>query len=253
MTHAVRERDAAKRYVCLDRAVHYATQSDNTDVALKALDEIVSEYDVDSLETRRKWLDKLELTTDPQRAAKVAQAALLAMEDSFDDDAYKQARRFLAIANATSKQSADPRLVTRTEALRERLSVLEKSYRRTTAARRTLAETPDDPVANGVIGRFLCFEKADFTRGLPHLAKSNDGLRGLAVRTLNVGDNPNELLDVANGWWAVAENDNLSGTQQTIVYSHAVAWYKKAEPRVSDAQLEHVRQRLSAANSRFDG
>ena len=178
----------------------------------------------------------------------MARAALRAMEESIAVDDYTNARRFLAVANATSKQSADPRLVARTDVLRERLRVLIESYGNTVAARRTLAEAPDDPVANAVMGRFLCFSKADFARGLPHLSHSNDELSGLAIRTLNVANDANGLLDVANGWWTVAEK--LSGMEQSIVFSYAVAWYKKAEPRVSATQREHVRQRLSAAKTR---
>jgi len=46
---------------------------------------------------------------------------------------------------------------------------------------KTLPEKPDDPVSNAHLGRFTCFAKDDWERGLPMLAKGSDvGLRGLA-------------------------------------------------------------------------
>ena len=121
ITYVAGERDAVKRYVGLDRAVHYATQADNPALALKALDEIVAKYDVDALKTRRAGLEKLRSTTDPGRAAQVAQAALQALEESIEQDDFAHARRFLAIATSTSKRSRDPKLVNRAEELRLRL------------------------------------------------------------------------------------------------------------------------------------
>ena len=121
ITNVAGERDAVIRYVCLKQAEYYATLSGNTAVALKALGEIVSIYNVDALETRRTCLEKLKSTKDPRRAAQVAQAALQAMEESLDQDDYSKAKNFLEIATFTSRRHRDPNLDNRAKELRLRL------------------------------------------------------------------------------------------------------------------------------------
>jgi hypothetical protein len=69
-------------------------------------------------------------------------------------------------------------------------------------------KNPADPAANFEIGRFQCFVKGDWDVGLSFLAKGSDaGLGALAAKDLAAPTDPERQLEVADGWWDLAEKE----------------------------------------------
>ena len=88
---------------------------------------------------------------------------------------------------ATSKASGlrDKNLMQQLKDYRQRLTEAGKDIEELREAQATLAKDPKDPQANLVVGRYLCFTKGDWKKGLPLLALGSDEtLKGLAEQEL---------------------------------------------------------------------
>ena len=97
--------------------------------------------------------------------------------------------------------------------------------RRTSAAE--LAKLFEDAQQDDMaVGKYLCFRKGDWAKGLPLLAKSKDA--GLAAAAKKDGEQPTEAkdqTDLGNAWWDLAE---IAKDQERIgLLRRAVHWYRK--------------------------
>jgi hypothetical protein len=76
---------------------------------------------------------------------------------------------------------------------------------------KTLETQPEDPRANGAAGRFLCFVKGDWDKGLPLLAKGTDpALKKLAAKDLAGGPATEDRLAIGDAWRDAARTQPAS-------------------------------------------
>lgn len=103
-----------------------------------------------------------------------------------------------------------------------------RERKKAVALEKILEKTPDDPDANGQLGRFLCFFSEDWSRGIPMLAKGRDeGLKSAAGKEL-AGEAAGL---VAEAWWSLASKHK--GFESRI-RAHAAEWYRKAYLKTED-------------------
>ena len=82
----------------------------------------------------------------------------------------------------------------------------------------TLKEKPDDPDANLIVGKYQCFTKGDWDKGMPMLAKGSDEKwKALAEKDIAGADSANEQVKLGDAWWDVSKE-------------RAVYWYRLALP-----------------------
>jgi hypothetical protein len=152
--------------------------------------------------------------------------------------------------------------------LRERkkeLEVLKKEYGKVKDADARLAVDGDDAEANLVMGRFYAFQKGDWTKAIPMLAKGGDPFLKLlaegetkAASTLNGA----EKLGIGTAWWngsLDAEAKMLTGSTSTCkvsvdketlkkakgaLKSRGVHWFIEAWPLLEDADRNKLRPRF---------
>lgn len=114
---------------------------------------------------------------------------------------------------------------------------------------RRLLDTPDDPAANLLAGKYLCFTKSDWEKGLPLLAKGADtGLRALAVRELLQPDEGTAQMAMADSWWDMAEKETAK-QQKGAMQGRAKLWYEKALPSLTGLTKTKVEKRISVADA----
>lgn len=102
---------------------------------------------------------------------------------------------------------------------------------------KVLEEKPDDAAANLAVGKYLCFVKGDWTKGLPLLGKgSDDALKKLASKEELAAAGGTEIapevrLELADEWWPRSRD-------------RALHWYKRAWPNLNPLQKEKARERF---------
>lgn len=153
-------------------------------------------------------------------AKKVCTAAV---EANRYDIALKLSRMMLASAKNTS----DVALIKEMTAQTEQLLQLSDEYGKVKQSLAILANDPGNAAANSAVGKFYCFVKDQWETGLPMLAKGNvESLKKLAESDLADPSDSKKQLEIADGWWAIA--DAMSGPMKTNTMRHAAKFYVQA-------------------------
>lgn len=129
---------------------------------------------------------------------------------------------------------------------------------------KVLETNPTDPEASLAVGKFLCFVRADWDRGLQNLAVCKDQtLVSLAMIDLGTQKPDNSknspltgatfeygeeiALEIVKGdqWWTEAKNHQGS-VEKINIYNRAAFWYRKATKTVDDSHRKKLFARINA-------
>lgn len=120
---------------------------------------------------------------------------------------------------------------------------------RALGAMKNLIEKPDDPAANLAVGRYLCFAKNDWAKGLPLLARSAvPGLKAAAETDLATPKDAQGQLAAGDSWWDLAEKET-DRTVKAGYLSRGTFWYRRALPSLTGFAKVKAEKRLAAAAS----
>jgi hypothetical protein len=116
----------------------------------------------------------------------------------------------------------------------------------------TLGRNPTDPAANLAVGKFHCFIKADWEKGLPMLALGGDlVLKGLAERDLGRPGEAEKQVALGDGWWDCA--DKQTGLAKAHMRQRAGHWYQQALPSLTGLAKVKVAKRLEGIEAPATG
>lgn len=102
----------------------------------------------------------------------------------------------------------------------------------------------DDPKDNLLAGRFLCFSKEDWDKGLPMLANGSDvKLKTLAAHELQNPSEGSARVKLADGWWEAAAQE--AEPVKTRVQAHACRWYAAALPDLTGLRKAEMEKRVA--------
>jgi hypothetical protein len=140
--------------------------------------------------------------------------------------------------------------------------------KKTLKFQKTLETKPDDPEANEAVGKFLCFVKSDWERGLPHLAKSKDQkLRDtagyemgslelpkekdspLTGATFDFGEEAAPELIKGDNWWELTKK--YKDVEFRSIMNRALWRYRQALSKVDEARKKKLLDRISKVMERF--
>ncbi|HYE21594.1 MAG TPA: WD40 repeat domain-containing protein [Tepidisphaeraceae bacterium] len=120
------------------------------------------------------------------------------------------------------------------------------------AAVERLRAEPGNAAARLAAGKYLCFSRQDWARGLPMLAEGSDGrLKSLAATELDPAATVDGRLETANGWASVAEQQ--SGAAKLAVQRHAIELYARLVPELVGLRKSLAQQRLAALTAAVTG
>jgi WD40 repeat protein len=96
------------------------------------------------------------------------------------------------------------------------------------------------------VGKLYCFEKGDWDKGLTYLSRGPEGkLKALALRELAKPAEIAGQLELADGWWDIAEGEQSPAKRQ--VQLRAYKWYQMALPMTAPGpERARVEKRLEA-------
>jgi hypothetical protein len=239
--------DPARKYAFLIEAEEAAVAGNDLARAMELIDVRASGFKIDVVASR---VERLTAALTPQ--AKKNLVVLSALYDCAvstaargqEQDSLKQAesaaelagaiaRAFLIASKAKPATSIKQDWEARQRDARSLVKQIQrraKMYADYERALETLAETPDDPGAQGVAGEYLCFERSDWKKGLGHLAKSDrDDMNAIAASEIRLMEEarpePQHVFDLAARWWIAADAKGLSASAQASVKQHAASLY----------------------------
>ncbi|HEX3872335.1 MAG TPA: protein kinase [Pirellulales bacterium] len=237
--------DPVGKYAMLVWARDLAIEAASPAIATQAIDALASEFVVDgSSEQSEALVAMAEKSLTPTVAKEVTLAAVSHVTTLSDADQWDQAKRVSDAALIAARKAKELDLTKQAFAQNKEIIAGRQQWEEAEAARATLAKTPDDPEANLVLGRYLCFVKQDLTDGFERLAKASDTkLKELAAKSLAVPEEVDAQVEVGDAWWDAGEL--LKGKDKEHLQVVAAYWYGMAVNELTGLAKARVEKRLA--------
>ncbi len=241
--------DAKARYALLGEARELASQSGDLQTCLAATDELARGFEVDGVSLKSAVLNKMAGNVRrPEAALPLAEAFCRLAEEASAADSYDAAAAAASKAEGLARATQDALLLSRAQDLRKEVGFFKDEYQKVKGA----IEKPGtgDPEA---VGRYFCFVKGDWERGLPILAAAaKPPLNQLAQKdAARPADVPGQI-EVADGWWDAGEKERHPSRKQRIL-ERAQRWYELAFAGATGLVRAKVEKRLETLDGMVKG
>jgi hypothetical protein len=245
--------DAATRFVLLREARDQAAIGGDVAVGLKAVDDAAAAFEVDAGALKLALLEKISRTlADPAEARSFGDACLAAAAERVQADDYDRAIKVLAVADGAARVSKDAGLAATVKARITEAAALKAEYAKLKPAEKMLQEHPTDTAASGQVGKFRCFLKRDWEKGLPLLAAGPEGqAKTLATSELAKPEGAADLAALGTGWNALAAEQPPAA--RPAIVEHAAQCWGRAWPSADEGLRKMLRERLKVALTKSTG
>ncbi|GEM_PF-7064819 len=250
---AAEEKDPASRFALLVKARDFASAGADFDSAAAAIDAMDRAFDLDALKMKT---DAAVAVARSARTAgdrkKLAQQLDSVIDAAVTADRYDLAKSLADIALTAARAANDADLMRKTTLDLQHVREAETASADLKKLQQILADKPTDPEANLKVGKYHCFIKENWEKGLPMLALGSDtALKSLAETELAGVKDPEAQVKLADAWWDAAEK--MGNSAKASAQGRAAKWYNAALPRLSGlarARVEkHLAQLAAAASS----
>jgi hypothetical protein len=233
---AKEEQDPTERFALLQEAQDLAAAAFQGALAFEAVDAMAREFAISSSEMKCAILEKAAKRPRLKAAQKtaIAAAALQVIDEAIAEDEFEAARKLSSQANQLARASKNKELLQDIVAKNRDVEAASKAYVEVKDAAAALKKKPDDPDANLAMGRYRCFTKGDWEKGLPMLALGSDEkLKTVAAKDIAGAASPAEQVKLGDAWWELSKE-------------RAAYWYRDALPELDGSEQERVAKRMSA-------
>jgi len=233
------------RYVLLRVARDVATQAGDAETALRAVEEIGNSFQVDVFRLKGAALSQASKSASLTKQRKpIAEHALGLIEEAVDRDDFVAAKYLGQLALDSARKAREGGLTKRIVARNKIVTEVAEEYSAAKDAFQTLDEKPVDPEANFAAGKYLCFTKGNWNKGIPMLALGKSGqTTKLAIRELEGVTDVAGQVALGDGWWVLSETKD--GLVKERLRERAVVWYRLASPKLAGLAKSKVEKRIS--------
>jgi hypothetical protein len=240
--------DPVNRFVLFRVARDIAAQQGEITTAFDAIGRINAEYEADALQMK---LDAATLAVKALKTPKDHQACVGILASLNDEavvaDRYDLAKALAALTLGCAREGRDADRIKQMTAKSKEIDEIASEFEKVREAKGTLDAKPTDPAANFAVGKFLCFVKGDWRRGVTMLALG-DNEEFKAAALLELESQP-DSLKAGDVWWKIAEG--LEATAKSKAQVHAGEWYRKALPGLGGLTKTRVERQLEAVSKQI--
>jgi hypothetical protein len=244
------ENDLSGKFVLLRLARDIAMQADDGRTAFQAIDALAEAFQIDALAMKTAALAKfVSAAQKPARHKVIAEQALKLMDQAISEDNFTVAHELGELAFAEARKAFDKEVLAQAKGRVADLAGLIKEYGEVKKSSAQLEKEPTDPAANLAVGKYTCFVKGDWDKGLPMLALGSDEkFKALATQELQGVASSAGQAKLGDEWWSLAEKQD--GTAKNQLEGRAAYWYQKALPGLDDGlEMAKVEKRLSQVSA----
>jgi len=227
LARAEQEESTARRFVLLEQALGLAAESGSLSLADQSLELLASEFELQIEPYAAEAYQRLAQTVRAaQQRAKLIRNALERMQQAVRADRYDAAERLLTAAENASRGVVGP-LSGRVERHRSWLAHARLLWERYAKVESDLAGGKATPEAHLSAGKYFCFNRGHWRRGLEHLAQGSDGrLAKVAAIDWSQPAAREKQLDLAKRWKALAAEAPPAETE--LYLAAAKFWLRRA-------------------------
>lgn len=217
------------QYVLLRSACDLAAEAGDIPAALDAADGMARRFLVDALKTRiDAFQDAARNARQPAQQKAAAEAALGLAGEALDEDRCDEAVELAALARSAAQKTRQFKLANELGPRLDKLKLRAAASAECRQTAATLEKDPAEPAANLVAGRYLCFARDDWGRGVSMLALGSDsGLKAVAAKDLLGAKTADAMVALGDAWWVLAED--RKGDERDALMRRAAFWYHQAQ------------------------
>ena len=221
--------DAVGTYVLLRSARDIAARSGGVEVTTKAIDQLEKLFQVDGQPMRLKSLEQVATTMEGGgEFDRLYDASLAAGDRAVDEDDFNGAKTFFRLAMNAARRTNNKEKEKTIGEREDHLAEAKRAYNKVSDQLHALLRSPDNPKANAAAGRYFALTKQDWSRGLPQLARGDDGpLAEIARRDLAGPTGGDEQVALGDLWWDWSDK-TLVDLEKSSARSRARHWYREA-------------------------
>ncbi|MEI8195436.1 MAG: hypothetical protein WCI73_05965 [Phycisphaerae bacterium] len=241
---AAEKKDLLDQFALCTRAREIASEAGDYDTVLTAIDTLDKTFDLDALKM------KADLAIPTAKGARTIDS-----RESFVNqldgvitsavaaDRYDLGRSLSDTALLVARSTNNANLVRQVMTQMQQVRDTEKAYDEIKRSLQVLVANPADPEANLKVGKFRCFIKGEWEKGLPLLAQGNDPLlHNLAKQEIDGPKDAETQVKLGDGWWDAGEQE--TGTAKLPFQQRADKWYRAAVPNLTGPARARVEARL---------
>lgn len=244
--------DPATRYALLREARDLAAKAADLTLAERMCDLLAKDFEVSLPSVRLGAYQQVPIGTELVLTQALARAALRMVETALALDEMEIAAGLQKVADGAARKIKDSALIAQATASVREIFLHRQEYDKIQSAMRALEKDPNDPAANLALGKYQCFLKGNWDRGLPLLAKSSDDkLKTLAARDLKNPRDATEQVAVGDGWYDLIKAPDNPTKIHLQVRTHT--WYHKALPNLTGLSKSKVEKRLPELDKALEG
>jgi hypothetical protein len=189
---------------------------------------------------------KVSLRGDsPAVAGENVNAALELIDPLLAAEDFTTAARILSSTRPSA--SGDPALAADIQKRIRSVESLRTAHDRLAQQLQKLKMSPDDPAANLAVGSYLCFNKNEWDKGLPMLAKGSDAnLNQLAELEIVRPTSAEDVIRLGDRWWdfGAKQPEAIRGE----IDQHAASFYRKTKETATGLRRTLMERRIADAS-----
>jgi hypothetical protein len=239
--------DPAGCYVLLRESRDLAVQLCDVATIIDTIDETARRFVVNAATLKLDALSKAARNAaTPELNTTLAQALLALIDESIAIDEYETAAKLASTGENVARKAQPPTILIEFQQRGTKMRELARRYDKVKTDLRTLQTQANDPAANFAVGSFLCFEKNNWDKGLPVLARGSDAtLKTLAEIDVTSPVDAAVQTALADGWYESALKDRTPARAQML--KRAAFWYQRALPAASGLTKTKIEKRIEEA------
>jgi hypothetical protein len=224
------EEQTSIRFVLLQLAMDLGMEAGTLHTTLTAIQQMARDYQIESFPLCVLALDMASKSTNELTSRGVARSALALLDEAILDNQFEAAEHLLALAEGSAGRvvkRAEAEVRSDIEAARRRVGGFRQQYDTFLRAAERLKTVPQDAVAQGSLGNYLCLVNGNWDEGLSPLAGGRDApLSALARQDLARPASERGKLEVADGWFRRGQREEALA--KACLYARARYWYRES-------------------------
>ena len=229
------ESDAAGKYALHSEAIDLATEIGDVVSFLQAVDNQIGSFETDAYSFNAKALHQFLKGNTPSRLPiadrrRLLQRLVRTIAAATEGNRYDQAEALAEMATRVVSEFRGTELHDSVAGLTRSLADAGAMFDRVRPAMDTYRKDPKDAHAASTVGRYLCFVKGDWKRGLPMLVVGGpDSLREIASLDIAGAGDVDGQVRLGDRWWDMSRSAT-SPTYRDGAMDRALTWYRMALP-----------------------
>jgi hypothetical protein len=233
--------DPAGRYALYREVAELSAATGEVNSALEALNALHLRYRGVKPEQDEPVLKALTTKAAPAEALILANHLLRAVDDAVEADDLDSAERLAALAVTAANRAKVLRTSSLATARVKDVEAFKRDAPQVKAALKALENGPTDPAASAVAGKYYCFQREQWEKGLPLLVAGNDAkLKAVAEKDRAAPKEPTELLALADGWYDLEAPAHFKRS----ILGRAFTFYTKATPDLTGLNRTRAEKRV---------